>query len=238
MSNSYFDFKHFSINQDKTAMKVGTDGVILGAWFKLLNSKKILDIGTGTGLLALMLAQNSLASIVAIEPEINAYKQAVCNIENSKWSKNITVENITFQSYIKSTLCKFDLIVCNPPYFEKSLKSKSNSRNIARHNDSLPLDVLISGISKILNNTGSFGIIYPYKDRKKVEFIASQNKLYCKSKLIIKHNSQKEAKRIIFEFTKNKVKYIKKELYIMELGSNEYTNDFINLTKKFYLGYS
>ena len=128
MPNDYFKFKQFTIHQDKCAMKVGTDGVLLGAWAECANAKGILDIGTGTGLIALMIAQRSNAKIDAVEIDETASKQAKENIKKSLWNDRIEILNISFQDFSKSTNEKYDLIVSNPPYFQNSLYAPDEKR--------------------------------------------------------------------------------------------------------------
>ena len=129
MANSWFQFKQFKVEQGKTAMKVGTDGVLLGAWASVGDAKNILDVGTGTGLIALMLAQrNQNAEISAIDIDRNAVEQAAENAEQSPWSGRISIFESDYNHFRVGVSCLFDLIVSNPPYFEQSLKSPTKSR--------------------------------------------------------------------------------------------------------------
>ena len=137
MSNQFFNFKQFTVYQDKCAMKVEIDGVLLGSWTPINDAKKILDIGTGTGLIALMLAQRSDAEILGIDIDNNAFLQATENIKNAPWSNRITLIENSIQEFSESTTMRFDLIVSNPPYFVDSFKSPSESRTKARHTDFL-----------------------------------------------------------------------------------------------------
>ena len=141
MSNPYFRFKQFTVYHDLCAMKVGVDGVILGAWADCRNIKYSLDVGTGSGLIALMLAQRSEAYIHAIDIGENAYKQAEINFNNSPFHDRLSLEQIAFQDF--SSSIKYDLIVSNPSYFVHSLKSPDKNRSLARHNEYLPLKVLL-----------------------------------------------------------------------------------------------
>ena len=156
MPNTSFAFKQFTIKQDRCAMKVGTDAVLLGCWVIPNGSKTILDIGTGTGVIALMLAQKTDAFIDAIDIDENAVKQAQENISDSKFSQRIKVTLNSFQDYSKDTDKRFDLIVSNPPYFEQSLKSTDEQRSQARHAYVLPFEELLDGVVKILNPKGNF----------------------------------------------------------------------------------
>ena len=122
MGNNYFQFKQFRIEQEKSAMKVGTDGILLGAWVNISKVKSILDIGTGTGLIALMLAQRCDANITGIEIESSAAEEALENANNTPWKNRLTIQNISLQEFSTTSKNKFDLIVSNPPFFEKSLR--------------------------------------------------------------------------------------------------------------------
>ena len=160
MSNSYFKFKKFTIWHDKCAMKVGTDGVLLGAWVNVDNATKILDIGTGTGVVALMLAQRSDAEIIGIEIDSDAAEQASCNANESSWRNRIKIINQDFIHYNSKEL--FDVIVSNPPYFKNSIKSNDDKRNLARHVSSLNYQMLVEKAASLLLPTGSFSIIVPF----------------------------------------------------------------------------
>ncbi|MDD2381516.1 MAG: methyltransferase, partial [Mariniphaga sp.] len=136
--NNYFQFKHFSIIQENAAFKVGTDAVLLGSWVNISTAKTILDIGTGTGIIALMMAQRSTARITGIEIEKNAAEEATGNVKNSPWNQRVNILNTSFQDFVKAHTGVFDLIVSNPPFFTNSQKSKCNLLALARHNDLLP----------------------------------------------------------------------------------------------------
>src|SRR5512142_63895 len=148
MHNHFFRFKQFIIHQEHCSMKVSTDGVLLGAWVQADSASSILDIGTGTGLIAIMLAQRSGASISGVEIEPNACRQAIDNAAMCPWKDQITMVPSSFQEYAKHSSQSFDLIVTNPPFFTNSLKTPHEGRNLARHNDVLPPEELISGVDK------------------------------------------------------------------------------------------
>ncbi|MFN8257332.1 MAG: methyltransferase [Bacteroidales bacterium] len=237
MSNTYFKFKQFTVNQDKTSMKVGVDGVLLGAWADATGVKSILDIGTGTGLLSLMLAQKSDASITAIEIDEDAFKQACMNFENSRWKDRIDLHHISFQNFMDNSNRKFDLIICNPPYFVKSLKSADSKRNIARHDDLLPLETLLFGVSRLLSVKGRFYIIYPYLQLDDLVAVAEKNTLYPAKKLIVKGKSTKLPNRVIVEFFFNKKDCLAQEIVVRNFSNNEYTDEYKKLTSGYYLAF-
>ena len=232
MANHFFKFKQFTIWHDKCAMKVGTDGVLLGAWADVSHAKQILDIGTGTGLIALMLAQRSNAHITAIEIDKLAVEQAQENIEKSPWSNRIEVIESDFKTF--TTNSKFDLIVSNPPYFVDSLKCPDEQRDTARHNDSLNYNDLLEGISKLLDKTGQFALIIPSDVSTFVINHAEQYHLYPTKimNIITKPGATPRRQLIAFKFDKEEC--IVEELLI-ELSRHIYSPEYIALTKDFYL---
>ncbi len=235
MGNTYFKFKKFTINQDKTAMKVGVDGVLLGAWVDVDNAQNMLDIGTGTGLLSLMLAQKSSAHIVAVEIDENACNQAKENVLLSKWSERIEIVNTSIQEFAISSNQKFDLVICNPPYFSASLNSADQQRNIARHDDNLPLDILIASVVKLLVGNGRFSMIYPFDKKNELLNIAKRYKLSPKKILNIKGTEQKKANRLVVELSFGENTCDEKDFVVRNAETNDYTNEYKQLTKEYYL---
>lgn len=216
-------------------MKVGVDSVLLGAWTVTKNAKSILDIGTGTGLLSLMLAQKSDANITAIEIDKGAFSQAVENVVLSKWKTQIKLIYSSFQDFYTDSNDKFDLIICNPPYFINSLKSLHKQRNTARHNDSLNLNDLFKGASKLLSSKGKLNLIYPYEQKKQILKHSERNNLYPSKMLFVKGNENKKPNRIIVEFTHQKVEFETDEINIRNTLANKYSNEYKELTKDYYL---
>ncbi len=240
MSNNYFKFKQFTVFQDKTAMKVGVDSVLLGAWIKCKNNvQNILDIGTGTGLLALMLAQKSGAKITAVEIDKDACEQAYENIQNSPWT-NISVVNAGIQDFSKRTDEKFDLIVCNPPYFHKSLVAKNQQRNIARHDNRLLINELMQVVEKLLSAEGSFYIIYPYQRKAELLNEAAKYSLSPVQLLASRGNETKPPNRILAELTfadkTNCKPATEKFINIRNSANNKYSSQYVEMTKDYYLG--
>ena len=234
MSNNYFRFKKFTIYQDKSAFKVGTDSVLLGACADIAGVKKILDIGAGTGLISIMLAQRCDAEIIAIEPDYESYIQACENVSNCNWLDRIKVENSDLRSFI-SNPGRFDLIVSNPPYFSDSLKSPDIRKTGARHNDSLTTAMIIEGVLKFLKPEGHLQMIMPYVEGN--IFIAEANKygLYCNNILKIKPLPTSDIRRLILTFSRLQKKPIEKYLTIERGRRHEFTEEYIDLTKDFYL---
>lgn len=231
---SEFRFKQFTIIQEKTAMKVSTDGVLLGSWINYENPKKILDIGTGTGLLTLMAAQKfPNAEITAIEIDTEAYEEAKENVKNCPWKHRITLINEDFKEFTKKTAEKYDLIISNPPYFENQLKPPNFQKKIAKHTDNLTFEELISNTSKILNENGYFSVIIPYLESNKFVHICAQHGLFIKRSTEICPNENKQANRILIEFSPKIVSHTNNTISIRE--NKEYTNEYLELTKDFYL---
>jgi len=233
--NNYFKFKQFTVWQEKAAMKVGTEGILLGAWVGVENCNTILDIGTGTGLIALMLAQRSKAQITAIEIEENAAIEAKQNVEKSDWSNRIDVQNISFQTFAENASTQFDVIVSNPPFFSNNLKAKTSERNLARHNDSLPFSELISYSVKLLSSAGKLAVVLPLEPASEFEKLAYKNGLFLLRETEIRPNEKKATNRVLMEFGKKEAVLQKDCLTIYNDGDSDYSEDFIALTKAFYL---
>ena len=239
MSNTQFNFKQFSVQQNLCSMKVGTDGVLLGAWTNTYNTSRILDIGTGTGLIALMLAQRSDAIITAVDAEENACEQATINFNSSPWKDRLTIVHSKIQD-----LCgdeKFDLVVSNPPYFSGYYSSDDLSRDIARSADILlSYEDLIASAKRLLKEDGRLSLILPADQQERIIAIASQFGLALSRLTFVKTKNTKEAKRILIEFVNDlsDTEVIEGEL-IIQLDDNGrvYTKEYINLTKDFYLAF-
>jgi tRNA1Val (adenine37-N6)-methyltransferase len=234
LANNYFRFKQFTIRQEYGAMKVGTDGVLLGAWANPANAINILDIGTGTGLIAMMLAQRSPAHIEAIEIEPQAYRQALENVENCSWKDRIRVIHSSFQEFSRHTEQTFDLIVSNPPFFTNSLKAPLEGRNMARHNDILPPNDLLAGVDKLLHADGKFCLILPYVDSQLFIVDAALCNLYCNRKTSIKHTPGKKLNRVLMQFSRNRTSVEENELMIRK-EDGSFTGEYTLLTRDYYL---
>jgi tRNA1Val (adenine37-N6)-methyltransferase len=236
MSNSYFNFKQFAISQDRCAFKVGTDGVLLGACADVNEKKKILDIGTGTGLIALMLAQRCDAQIVAIEPDIDSFIQASENVKLSKWSGRIRVENCTIQDY-KADSIKFDLIVTNPPYFIDSLKNPDRAKSNTRHNDNLTHSDILRSVDRLLEENGILQLILPYDEGNIFIAEATRYEFFCNNILKIKPTPSSEIRRLILGFSRRKRRPVEQFLTIEKGKRYDFTDDYVSLTKDFYLSF-
>jgi tRNA1Val (adenine37-N6)-methyltransferase len=234
MANDYFSFKQFTIYQDKSAFKVGTDGVLLGAVADITDVRSILDIGSGTGLVSIMLAQRCNAAITAIEPDYESFIQTSENVSRCKWNDRIKVEHTALQNFNPEP-GKFDLIVINPPYFSDSLRNPDPRRSAARHNDSLTSGEILESASKFLKENGRLQLIMPYVEGN--IFIAEANKFgfYCNNILKIKPLPTAEIRRLVLTFSRTQQKPVERFLTIEHGKRHEFTEEYINLTRDFYL---
>ena len=237
MSNSYFRFKQFVVRQDRCAMKVGTDGVLLGAWTNVEHAHRILDIGTGTGLISLMLAQrNADASIVALEIDEEAADQAEENVRFSPFSERIDIRRIPFQEFSAKSTQKFDLLVSNPPFFADSLRSPDHSRSLARHSDTLSLEELFCGAKQIATKHARFSVIIPYLQKRRSLFAASDFGWHpARITHVFSLSHSKFPKRILVEFTNDVPDLIFENELTIEIRPKEYSPAYIDLVKEFYL---
>jgi tRNA1Val (adenine37-N6)-methyltransferase len=236
MANAYFGFKQFTIWQEHCAMKVNTDGVLLGAWTNPSDAKNILDIGTGTGLIAIMLAQKSDAHIDAVEIDANACGQSKENVKLCPWSARINIIHSSFQDFSEQSPIRYDLIITNPPFFSNSLKCEAEKRNLARHNDSLLPEELISGVDRLLTPNGHFCLILPFADSQTFIVDGALHQLYCNRMTILLPNLNKKPHRVMMEFSRQRNKIIENNLAIHNnIGS--YSDDYKQLTKDFYLAF-
>ncbi|MBK9389348.1 MAG: methyltransferase [Bacteroidetes bacterium] len=233
MASNYFNFKQFTINQERSAFKVGTDGVLLGAYADVSGAKRILDIGTGTGLIALMLAQRCDAEIVAIEPDHESFLQSCENINNSMWADRIRVVESALQDFIDDG--KFDLIVTNPPYFSDSIRNPDNRKAAARHNDTLTSDDILKSCSGLLSDEGRLQLIMPFAEGNVLLAEAADYGLFCHDILRIKPLPTSEIRRLIMAFGRERFRPTEKFLTIEYGKRHEFTDEYINLTKEFYL---
>ena len=238
MPNTSFAFKQFTIKQNLCAMKVGTDAVLLGAWVNPQQAKRILDIGTGTGIIALMLAQKSNASIVAIDIDELAIQQAKENRDACPFKNEIEISLNSVQQFALNTSQHFDLIVTNPPYFEQSLKSADEQRSHARHADVLPFEELLEAVKKLLAEKGKFCVILPRLEAEKFTSLAEKKGLHLSKLLRIKSRTDKpEAKRHIMQFEFVATEFSESTLVIEEEVRHQYTDEYKELTKNYYINF-
>lgn len=235
MPNNYFKFKQFTVYQDKSAMKVGTDGVLLGAWANLSDAKNVLDIGTGTGLISLMINQRLSANVIidAIDIDEDAIVQAKENIEKAG-AGNINCIRQSLQSFAENCNRKYDLVISNPPYFSSSLHSPDKQRTMARHTDTLPIEILIGLSARLITDTGKFAIIYPYTGKELLISITTDTGLYVSRITDVYPTPQSDPKRILLELSKIETAVQHNQL-IIETKRHVYSDEYIALTRDFYL---
>ena len=233
MSNNFFKFKQFTVFHDRCAMKVGTDGVLLGAWVCVENARRVLDVGAGSGLISLQIAQrNKAAKIVAVEIDKEAAQQALENIEASPWGDRIQVICNDFRYYEDSE--KFDAIVSNPPYFIDALRSPDAKRRLARHTEELNYHLLFQRSKSLLAPQGHVSIIVPSEVEKLVMDAAWEYNFYPSRRTNVYTKPLKPCRRILFEFKARQTTCEENDLYI-ENGAGGYSDEYIALTRDFYL---
>ena len=238
MKNTYFQFKKFIIHQEKSSMKVCTDSCLFGAWVakfveeKQINPDTILDIGTGTGLLSLMLAQKTNATIDAIEINESSYEQATSNFAESQWSSRLQVHYGDIKDY-QSNL-KYDLIISNPPFYEGDLVSTNSDKNMAKHHAGLTLENLLASVTSLINSKGYFAVLLPYHRIDNFITLVEEYGLILQDKILVRQTPKHSFFRgmLLFGWAKNVVN--QKEITIKS-DDQEYSNDFINLLSDYYL---
>ena len=221
-----FHFKQFTINQDRCALKVGTDGVLLGAWTACKNSNSILDIGAGTGIISLMLSQRSSATITAIEIDKGASKQCADNFKNSPWNNRLTVIQKSIQKYSEESAHSFDLIVSNPPFH--SIQKETTKRNTARSEQELNVSELFNAVHSLLSQEGTFCIIFPFGRIEELIELAKEFQLYAAKICFVKGNHTSEIKRILIEFKFGEQQLVETNLTI-EKERHNYTPEYREL---------
>jgi tRNA1Val (adenine37-N6)-methyltransferase len=232
-----FQFKQFTIQQDRTAMKVGTDGVLLGAWAPIgRNPYSILDIGAGTGLIALMLAQRSAAEqIDALEIDDDAYEQATENFEDSPWSDRLFCFHAGLDEFMEEPEDEYDLIVSNPPFYSEDYGSGDDARDAARFASSMPFADLTEAASLLLSENGIFAVIIPFKEEGDFIALALENELYPLKITHVKGTPETEIKRSLIAFSRIPSENIPTDELIIETARHQYTPEYIELTRAFYL---
>ncbi|WP_246454572.1 tRNA1(Val) (adenine(37)-N6)-methyltransferase [Hyunsoonleella aquatilis] len=217
-------------------MKIGTDAVLLGAWTSIKTQPfSILDIGAGTGILALMLAQRSIAQVIdALEIDSDAYEQCVGNFEQSPWGDRLFCYHASLEEFTEEIDDKYDLIVSNPPFYQEDYKTRNEKRDLARFQDAMPFEHLLESVSELLSGHGIFSVVIPFHVEDSFIPLAEAVGLFPNRILHIKGNPTSKAKRSLMEFSFQKTT-ISTNTLIIETERHQYTEDYINLTKDFYL---
>jgi tRNA1Val (adenine37-N6)-methyltransferase len=234
---STFKFKQFSVQQDKCAMKIGTDGVLLGAWCPIDNNPfSVLDIGAGTGILALMLAQRSNAEqIDSLEIDEEAYEQCVENFENSPWSDRLFCFHAGLDEFVDEPEDEYDIIISNPPFYSEDYKTDDSQRDLARFQDALPFEDLIEAADLLLSENGIFAVIIPYKEEERFIDLCAEVELFPVKVTRVKGSHTTPIVRSLLAFKRYELSVLTADELVIEINRHEYTDDYINLTKDFYL---
>jgi len=230
-----FIFQQFTIRQDKAAFKVGTDSVLLGAWTHVHGTGAMLDIGTGTGLLALMLAQRSNATVLAIETDPLSSAQAAENFANSPWAGRLSSLHTDAETFFRTSSEKFDLVITNPPYFSGSLLPADRRKELARHTSKLDFRLLASAIPNLLKPEGRFAFILPCDGFEKLVFLLSENGIFPLRTCEVKSFSNGPVIRMMGEFGAQKATAVTESIYLYEDGRRQRSALYSGLTKEFYL---
>ncbi|OUR94793.1 tRNA (adenine-N(6)-)-methyltransferase [Flavobacteriales bacterium 34_180_T64] len=217
-------------------MKIGTDGVLLGAWTSVVHQPfSVLDIGSGTGILSLMLAQRSDAELIdAIEIDAKAYEQCVENFEQSLWGDRLFCYHASLEEFTNEIEDKYDLIISNPPFYSEDYKTENTPRDLARFTDAMPFEHVLDSVSKLLSENGLFSVVIPYKEESNFKSLALAAGLFPKRILNVKGTPKSEFKRSLIEFTRIQC-VVKMETLIIETSRHQYTEAYISLTNDFYL---
>lgn len=232
-----FQFKQFSIQQDRCAMKVGTDSVLLGAWCPIENNPfSVLDIGAGTGILSLMIAQRSNAEqIDALEIDEEAYEQCVENFENSPWGDRLFCFHAGLDEFVDEPEDEYDLIISNPPFYSEDYKTENSQRDLARFQEAMPFEDLIEAADLLLSENGIFAVIIPYKEEEKFIDLCVEVELFPIKITRVKGTPNTEIKRSLLAFKRYELSTLTVDELVIEINRHEYTDDYINLTRDFYL---
>lgn len=232
-----FTFKQFSIQQDRCAMKIGTDAVLLGAWCPIDNSPfSVLDIGAGTGILSLMLAQRSNAEqIDAIEIDEEAYEQCVENFEASPWSDRLFCFHAGLDEFIDEPEDEYDIIISNPPFYSENYKTDNDSRDLARFQDALPFKELVDAAQLLLSENGIFAVIIPFKEEERFIDLCAEVELFPVKVTRVKGSHTTPIVRSLLAFKRYELPILEADELVIEINRHEYTDDYVNLTKAFYL---
>ena len=234
---STFNFKQFSVQQDKCAMKIGTDAVLLGAWCPIDNNPfSVLDIGAGTGVLSLMLAQRTNAEqIDALEIDEDAYEQCVENFEASSWSDRLFCFHAGLDEFIDEPEDEYDIIISNPPFYSEDYKTDNSQRDLARFQDAMPFEELVEAANLLLSENGIFAVVIPFKEEERFINLCAEVELFPVKVTRVKGSHTTPIVRSLLAFKRYELSVLTADELVIEINRHEYTDDYINLTKDFYL---
>ena len=232
-----FQFKQFSVQQDRCAMKIGTDGVLLGAWCPIDNNPfSVLDIGAGTGILSLMLAQRSNAEqIDALEIDEDAYEQCVENFEASPWSDRLFCFHAGLDEFVDEPEDEYDIIISNPPFYSEDFKTDNSQRDLARFQDALPFEDLVEAADLLLSENGIFAVIIPFKEEERFIDLCAEVELFPIKVTRVKGSHNTPIVRSLLAFKRYELSVLTADELVIDISRHEYTDEYIELTKDFYL---
>lgn len=232
-----FQFKQFNVNQDRCAMKIGTDAVLLGAWCPINNNPfSILDIGAGTGILSLMLAQRSNAQqIDAVEIDENAYEQCVENFEASHWGDRLFCYHASLNDFINEPEDQYDIIISNPPFYSEDYKTDNSQRDLARFQDALPFEELVKATTLLLSENGIFTVIIPFKEENRLLNLCAQAELFPIKMTRVKGTPTGPIIRSLIAFKRYELPVLSANELVIESSRHVYTEAYTKLTRDFYL---
>jgi tRNA1Val (adenine37-N6)-methyltransferase len=235
VARDFFRFKQFTVRQEVASFRVTTDSVLLGAWARIEDAGTILDIGTGTGLLALMAAQRSSARIVAVEPDNGSFVQAELNFAASPWSDRITLLNIPVQQFRPEAGTGFDAIIVNPPYFIDSLLNPDESKARTRHTVTLSQADLLDAVERLLNPGGSLHLVLPVTEADMFLSLAVSYGYFCCRRMLVRPTPAQPPSRVLMTLSRQNDSCVEEELTIEKGGRHIYSDEYVSLTKDFYL---
>lgn len=232
-----FHFKQFSLHHHRSSMKVGTDAVLLGAWADLQAVENILDVGSGSGIISLLLAARSNATIHAVEIDTASVKESAVNFRNSKFAHRLSVKQTSFVEYVASCRQRYDLIVSNPPFFmDYSFKPKKKQHMNARHANTLSFEQLCEGASILLKPDGKFCLVLPVLEQPNFLEIALQFQLHLQKQMCINPKWKHPANRINLQLGFKRMKEIQTESFTIRENDLSFTNQYVNFLKDYYIG--
>lgn len=235
MDTRPFHFKAFSLFHHRSTMKVGSDAIVLGIWTNTENISRALDVGTGSGIISLLIASRSSAAIDAIDIDDNSIEEAKENFKKSLYADRLNAELNDFKNFICDNNGSYDLVVSNPPFFTSDLQSSDIRKTKTRHNISLNYHELCAGSYKVLNNSGSLNVVIPYFKHKEFIDIANENSLFLKRKLLIFPKRGSSPNRVNMEFSKEITKQLVNEYFIIREENNNFTDQYHEWLSNYYL---
>ncbi|MFZ4522447.1 MAG: tRNA1(Val) (adenine(37)-N6)-methyltransferase [Bacteroidales bacterium] len=229
-----FRFRQFAVEDSRSTLRVGTDSMLLGSWADPKKAKTILDIGTGCGVLSLMMAQKSKAMIEAIEIDEPSVVEAAKNFQNSPWAERISIVNTSLQKFAIDPPSHFDFIVTNPPYFSNSLKSPSERVNQSRHDDTLSLDELVHHAARLISDEGRFALILPFGQTERLLASCEKSGLFLSRRIVVHSKYGSPPKRAMLEFTQHHINQPDGAVLTILGDDGKFTPEYLALTKGFH----